>query len=48
VMLDNSVLNRSGAATIKVTADWRDRKGQHRTVRFGFRRANPGYSGAVR
>jgi hypothetical protein len=48
VMLDNSVLNRSGTATIKVTADWRDRKGQHRTVRFGLRRANPVYSEAMR
>lgn len=48
VMLDNPVLSRSGVATIKVTADWRDRKGRHRTVQFGLRRANPVYSGAMR
>jgi hypothetical protein len=48
VALDNPVLSRSGAATIKVTTEWHDRNGQHRTVRFGLRRANPVYSGGTR
>jgi type II secretory pathway pseudopilin PulG len=40
-------LNKSRAATIRVTAEWVDARGQHRTIRFGTRRANPVYSGAT-
>jgi hypothetical protein len=39
-------LSKSRAVTIKVTAGWVDARGQHRTIRFGMRRANPVYSGA--
>ena len=47
VIPDGPVLNKSRAATIKVTAGWVDARGQHRTIRFGTRRANPVYSGAT-
>jgi pilin/secretion family protein with methylation motif len=47
VIPDGPVLNKSRAATIKVTAEWIDARGQHRTMRFGIRRANPVYSGAI-
>ena len=45
VVLDHPTLSRSGAATIKMAAEWDDPRGQHRSIRFGFRRANPVYSG---
>jgi len=45
LILDQPQLVRSKAATIKVTADWKDSEGRARTVRFGLRRANPVYSG---
>ncbi len=45
LILDQPQLVRSRAATIKVTADWKDPDGRPRTVRFGLRRANPVYSG---
>ena len=44
---DNPVLIRSRATTIKVSTEWDDSRGQHRTVRFGLRRANPVYSGVT-
>jgi hypothetical protein len=47
VVLDHAVLGRSGVATIKVSAEWNDPRGRHRTVRFGLRRANPVYSGGM-
>ena len=47
VILDHPMLSRSGAATIKVAAEWNDPRGRHRTVRFGLRRANPVYSGVT-
>jgi prepilin-type N-terminal cleavage/methylation domain-containing protein len=45
LILDHPELVRSRAATIKVTADWKDPEGRPRTVRFGLRRANPVFSG---
>jgi hypothetical protein len=45
LILDQPQLVRSQAATIQVTADWREPEGRSRTVRFGLRRANPVYSG---
>ena len=45
LILDQPQIMRSRAATIKVTADWKDPEGRTRTVRFGLRRANPVYSG---
>jgi hypothetical protein len=42
---DQPQLVGSKAATIKVTAEWKDSEGRPRAVRFGFRRANPLYSG---
>jgi type II secretory pathway component PulJ len=47
VMLDHPVLSRSGVATIKLAAEWDDPRGRHQLVRFGFRRANPVYSGVT-
>jgi len=47
VILDQPMLSRSGAATIKVAAQWSDPRGRHRTVGFGLRRANPVYSGVT-
>jgi hypothetical protein len=46
VIPDGPVLNKSRAVTIKATAGWVGARGQHRTIRFGTRRANPVYSGA--
>ena len=40
---DQPGLARSRAVTIKVTAEWSDRRGSRRTVRLGMRRANPVY-----
>ncbi|HEY3197272.1 MAG TPA: hypothetical protein VGJ57_04605 [Nitrospirales bacterium] len=47
ITLDHPMLSRSGAATIKVAAEWNDPRGRHRTVRFGLRRANPVYTGVT-
>ena len=41
---DQPGLARSRAVTIRVTAEWSDRRGSRRTVQLGMRRANPVYS----
>jgi type II secretory pathway pseudopilin PulG len=47
VIPDGPVLNESRAATIKIKAVWVDARGQHRTIHFAMRRANPVYTGGA-
>lgn len=44
---DRQILAQSRIAMLKVTAQWTDSRGRHRTVRWAMQRANPVYGGGA-